>query len=138
MFQQAIMAYAVENKRMKINSAVEALLRERIQIAVVLHTIKIINPAAAIANKMRMAGDVAVEPLFAVEESNAADLAVLLHLAEIAVDGREADIGQLGFQLRINPFRRRMAMRSVQNRSDCFPLPAVPPRLLCHGHLSPN
>ena len=84
-----------------------------------------INDCTALcADKMRMRPYIAVEAFLAVYHANAIDNPIAFELRNVAIDRSQTQVGILGFQLLIDPFRCGMNFGVANGHQNCFPLPA--------------
>ena len=94
-----------------------------------LHQIR--NTIAAVADKMHMGFNVAVEPLHAVDGTQADDLALLLEHTQVAVHSTQGQIGDLLLQVIVDHLCGGVVLGLPQKREDgrtlaevllgCFP-----------------
>ena len=90
-----------------------------------LEPVDIADRIADAADKVRVRVGTEVKAFEPVVDADGIDSAIGLEHGEIPIDRRERQIGDGGLELRVDPFRRRMARRAAQAFEDCVALVAV-------------
>ena len=110
---------------MGLNGEIGQLVCLAVEFVVARH-FEVLQSATILADQMVVGIDVCFESVVGAAAVQFMDQSLILEDGQIAVDGSQAEFGELGFELFIDPVGRGVLIGGTQYLQDTLALPCIP------------